>query len=344
MHHDEEMSSSRRRSLRRAKVGASALVVIASSCALPTLAAGGAATSVVPVTTTWVEPLNGYGFLANAINGARASVDLSIYELVDPSIQNDLIAKAAAGVDVRVLLDTADGGQADNAATFASLQAGGVNVQWAPTNQIFHAKYLVIGASVVFVGSGNLVASDYTSTRDYWIRATPPADVRAVQSTFNSDFATTVASPYAAPGLVWSPGSSAPLVRFINSARRTVLVENEEMNSGAIELALEHAAARGVDVKVVMSASPSWTSAFAQLVRHGVHVHTLESAQLYIHAKRICVDCTSAGGTVFIGSENFSTSSLSYNREFGLITRSRGSVRAVLNAAMSDYRIGSNVR
>jgi len=306
-------------------------------------APAGGSSSNVPVASTWVEPLNGYGFVADAINAARTSVDLSIYELVDPTIVGDLIARASAGVDVRVLLDSADGGADVNATTVASLRAGGVNVEWAPSAQTFHAKYLVIDATTAYVGSANLVATDYPSTRDYWVKLTSPGDVHAVATTFDGDFNATTGVAVASPGLVWSPGATGPIVRLITSARHSLLVENEEMSSAPIELALEHAAARGVNVKVVMTASATWATALAALVRHGVHVRTLRSTQLYIHAKAICVDCTSAGGTVFVGSENFSRSSLSDNRELGVITRSRGSVRAVLNAAMSDYRLGSTV-
>jgi phosphatidylserine/phosphatidylglycerophosphate/cardiolipin synthase-like enzyme len=119
-----------------------------------------------------------------------------------------------------------------------------------------------------------------------------------------------------------------------------VLVENEEIDSAAIEQALSSDARRGVDVKVVLTYSSEWSSALAALERAGVHVSTLNSSQVYIHAKVICVNCTASSGTVFIGSENFSTSSLSYNRELGVVTTSLIAVRAVESAVNSDYATG----
>ena len=71
-----------------------------------------------------------------------------------------------------------------------------------------------------------------------------------------------------------------------------------------------------------------------------MHVSTLNSSQVYIHAKVICVDCTAASGVVFIGSENFSTSSLSYNRELGVVTTSLNAIHAVESAVESDYAMG----
>ena len=69
----------------------------------------------------------------------------------------------------------------------------------------------------------------------------------------------------------------------------------------------------------------------------------LTSAQTYIHAKVICVDCSLQSGVVFIGSENFSTSSLSYNRELGVVTDSIAAIRAVRGAVSSDFAVGMPV-
>jgi phosphatidylserine/phosphatidylglycerophosphate/cardiolipin synthase-like enzyme len=90
-----------------------------------------------------------------------------------------------------------------------------------------------------------------------------------------------------------------------------------------------------------MTYDSSWKAALTQLEGAGVHVHVLNSSQLYIHAKAICVDCEVSGGTVFIGSENFSTSSLSYNRELGVVTDTPKAVDAVMDAVNSDYAVGA---
>ncbi len=90
---------------------------------------------------------------------------------------------------------------------------------------------------------------------------------------------------------------------------------------------------RGVDVRVTMTADPSWDSAFAQLTAAGVHVRTYAaSASLYIHAKMILTS-----SAVFLGSQNFSTTSMDDNRELGLIT-SDAAIRASLARTFeADY-------
>lgn len=293
--------------------------------------------SVSPVTRVWTEPAAGYGFLDSAILHARRSIDLSLYELSDPTIERDLIARARAGVLVRVLLNADYYGREENTAAASTLEAGSVHVAWAPAGTIFHAKYVVVDGDAAYVGTGNLVASDYPSTRDFWVETTDGSDVAAITATFGSDFEHRSVAPVGAQGLLWSPGSTTVLVGLINSATHSLLVENEEMDNATIEAALSRAVARGVEVKVVMTYSSEWTGALDRLARAGVEVATLGPSQLYIHAKVICADCSAGGGTVFIGSENFSTASLDYNRELGLITATPVAVSAVEAAVSGDY-------
>jgi cardiolipin synthase A/B len=263
-----------------------------------------------------------------------------MYELSDPTIEHDLVAKARAGVSVRVLLNSDYDGRDENTAAANVLRAGSVRVAWAPAGTIFHAKYVVIDDRTAYIGTGNFVAYDYNSTRDFWAQDSHPSDVAAIAKTFNDDFADRDDAPIPSGGLVWSPGSTGALVGLINSARSSLLVEDEEMDSPVVEQALEGDARRGVDVKVVMTYSSEWSSALNALAYDGVHVSLLNSSQVYIHAKVICVDCSATAGTVFIGSENFSTSSLSYNRELGVITRSLNAIHAVVTAVDSDYATG----
>ena len=299
--------------------------------------------TVSTVARVWTEPASGYGFLDSAILQARHSIDMSMYELADTTLEHDLIAKAISGVDVRVLLDSDFNGKSDNASSYALLHASDVHVEWAPPNQIFHAKYVVIDGVHAYVGSGNLASRDYASTRDFWMEDTTSSDVHAVASTFGTDFAHGAVPARASRGLIWSPGSTAALVNLIDSAHHSLLVENEEMDSASIEQALELAAARGVLVNVVMTSSSEYAVALRGLASDGVRVHVLGASQLYIHAKVICADCSGGVGTVFIGSENFSTSSLSYNRELGLITKTPAAVRAVVSAVDADYSIGAAI-
>jgi phosphatidylserine/phosphatidylglycerophosphate/cardiolipin synthase-like enzyme len=92
-----------------------------------------------PGLITYVEPAAGYGFLDHAVLAARRTIELSMYELEDPTIESDLVARARTGVVVKVVLDSEYGISSVNEPAARTLVKGGVHVVWAPGSQIFHA-------------------------------------------------------------------------------------------------------------------------------------------------------------------------------------------------------------
>jgi phosphatidylserine/phosphatidylglycerophosphate/cardiolipin synthase-like enzyme len=269
------------------------------------------------------------------MSGARHTLDMTMYELADPQAISILEADAARGVVVRVLLDRAYSGQYVNAPDLAALSAHGVEVRWAPAGTIFHQKTITVDDHESAIMTLNLTSRYYATSRDFAVLTTDPTDVSAIEQTFSADWSGDAVGTGAPGGdLVWSPGATSRLLALIDSARHSLLVENEEMADPAVTSALEAAARRGVAVDLVMTASSSWDSAFGALEAASVEVHTYPStAALYIHAKVVVAD----GTTAFVGSQNFSVSSLEYNRELGLVTTDPALVGALERTLSSDF-------
>ena len=51
------------------------------------------------------EPQSGFSAVYALINGAKSSIELTMYTLRDTTAENDLAAAAKRGVNVRVILD-----------------------------------------------------------------------------------------------------------------------------------------------------------------------------------------------------------------------------------------------
>jgi cardiolipin synthase A/B len=267
-----------------------------------------------------LEPDAGMTPIYDFMSEARSSLTMTMYELADPASEQILIADAARGVRVRVLLDSALEGSRNQPAR-AYLASHGVTVVFAPASRITHQKTICTDDTTCMVMSLNLVTDDYAGTRDVAVEDGDPADVSAIESTFASDFAGGTA-PATSSGdhLVWSPGSETSLLGVINGARRSLAVENEEMDSTAITDALVAAARRGVDVEVCMTADSSSTSALDEIAAAGGHVHLYPDRDgvLYIHEKLVLADAGTPTAKAVVGSINFSTSSLNYNRELDI--------------------------
>jgi cardiolipin synthase len=299
----------------------------------PTTEAATAQTGPLSLVT---EPGEDDHSIDQLIAGARHTIDLTMYELADQQTQTLLVAAARRGVSVRVLLDRAFGGASVNQAAYSQLETAGVPVRWGPTGIIVHQKTLTVDGSISAVMTGNLTSQFYATTRDFVVVDRDPAAVSAIESVFADDWnGSPVAAGPSVGGLVWSPGAEPALVDLIDSARHSLMVENEEMDSSVIESALEAASRRGVDVEVTMTADPEWDSAFGELEEAGVHVaiYPDSSSALYIHAKVIAAD----GETVLVGSQDFSTSSLDDNRELGIVTTDPVVVGPVSRTLAADF-------
>ena len=312
-----------------------ALTVVFASL-LPATVARGATTPTLRLLT---EPGAGIAPIDALFSGAKRSVDLVVYELADPHLEAILADDSARGVKVRVLLDRGDE-ESHNAAAYAYLEAHHVPVRWAsdPGIDLTHEKAAVIDNTTALVMTLNLVADDYATTRDFAVVDIDRADVGAIERVFTADWAGVPVGPVTGADLVWSPGAEAALVRVIDGAQHTLLVENEEMADPYITAPLEAAARRGVRVEVVMTVSSSWDSAFDALAKAGVAVRTYsESAALYIHAKAMVADAGTNEATAFVGSQNFSITSLVHNRELGIVTDSSAIVSGIASAIAEDW-------
>ena len=275
------------------------------------------------------------GPIYSLMSSPQHTLDMTMYELSEPKAVAILEADAHRGVVVRVLLDS-DYESSYNQPAFTSLSSNGVQVRWATSGTIFHQKTITVDGRTSAIMTLNLTSTYYSTTRDFAVITSDTQDVAAIEQVFNEDWSGS-GPPAGGPtglDLVWSPGAEGPIVSLIDSARSSLLVENEEMDDSAVTSALEAAAQRGVNVEVVMTYSSSWADAFGQLVEAGVRVSTYPSdGSLYIHAKVVVAD----GSSMFLGSQNFSVSSLDYNRELGIITSNPTLVGAVSQTVSADF-------
>lgn len=291
-----------------------------------------------------VEPNDGFASVYRFVSGARNSVDVEMYELNDTTFERDLVADVDRGVWVRVILDRAYEGAEHNASAFGYLSLHHVPVRWAPSGTIVHEKAIVVDNKRALIATFNLddTSNYYATTRDFGVFDSASSDVRAIDRVFDADWSgAPISRPPASDDgsdLVWSPGSEPVLGALIRSARHSLLVENEETDDSSITAGLVAAARRGVNVEVVMTLDSTWTSAFDELKRAGVRVATYDyDATPYIHAKVVIADADTRTEKMFLGSENFSVTSLDYNRELGLITKNASLIALAVRTVRSDF-------
>ena len=197
-----------------------------------------------------ILPDQGENAIYNFVNSATTSIDVTIYELKDTTLENDLVSREKAGVTVRVILDQAQ--KSYNTAAYNTLTAGGVGVTYSSTAFTYtHQKTITVNNDESYISTGNFDNTYYATSRDYGVFDTNAADVAAIVAVFNADYAKTSITPSDGTDLVWSPtDSQTQLLALINGAQHTLDVEQEEFSSTALVNAVVADAKRGVTVNV----------------------------------------------------------------------------------------------
>jgi phosphatidylserine/phosphatidylglycerophosphate/cardiolipin synthase-like enzyme len=285
--------------------------------------------------TVVAEPSARVAPFVSMIADAHHSIELTMYELTDPGVERALEDAAGRGVDVRVLLN---GGyyserEATNESAVHTLVAHGVHVRLSPTYfALTHQKTLTVDGRESAVMTLNF-DGEYATTRDFAVLDRQPADVSAIVATFDADWAHRRTTPSTGTGdLLWSPGAAGAVVRMIESARRSIALEDEEMAYAPATSALCAAARRGVAVTIVMTWQSDWYDAFSELGHCGVNIRVGHGQRYYIHAKVLVVDDRRA----LVSSQNLSDGSLERNRELGIVVTSGPLVRALARDVAAD--------
>jgi len=292
----------------------------------------------------FTEPAAGFSVVYRLMGHARHSIDVTMYEFTDTKAEHDLAAAARHGVRVKVVLDQRE--QSTNSGAYHYLSGHGVKVTWSsPRYEYTHQKTIVVDGHTALIMTANLTSQYYPTSRDFLIEDTRNADVSAIVKVFKADFAHQPVAPGDGRDLVWSPTSAQDrLLALIGGARKSLRIYSEEMGDSTIEDALIKAAHRGVDVRVCgENSGGEYDSDFARLSRAGVKISYYSSSHgFYIHGKVVEADYGAKHAKVFIGSENFSSTSLNRNRELGVITSDDAVMSSVARTFAADFRHGKH--
>ncbi|MBU2821896.1 GTP-binding protein, partial [Acidithiobacillus caldus] len=177
----------------------------------------------------------------------------------------------------------------------------------------YHAKYVCNGHECE-IGTANFDWNAFHRNREYQYVTSNPQVVRAVHAVFDADWDNRHAPAFAHQVLVLSPGTSASQLLEVIRQPGPIDVESEEL--GPYRPILDALAAKGRDLRMILPASINSEDKrdVAFLRSHGCQVRLMPVKPVYLHAKMIV-----GNRLAFIGSENFTQTSLENNREMGLL-------------------------
>jgi phosphatidylserine/phosphatidylglycerophosphate/cardiolipin synthase-like enzyme len=281
-----------------------------------------------------VLPDSGEAAYTDLLNTAQRSIRVFGYQMGYGAVLDTLVAKAQAGVDVRVILD-GNTQRSVNDKYRATLEAAGAKFEWSqPQFTYMHAKTLIVDEQEVIVSTGNYGKSFMLKERNYVARITDPQDVGDLLALFEADWSGATPDLSCTRLLVSPVNSEARLVDLVKSATTSIVIESMQYDDRAFTAAVLERKAAGVDVRVLLAA-PSWisanTAAGADLVNSGIPARYLAAPA--VHVKSMIVD----GARAYLGSENISYTSLTKNREIGVIVTDAPAIASMSATFETDW-------
>jgi phosphatidylserine/phosphatidylglycerophosphate/cardiolipin synthase-like enzyme len=270
-----------------------------------------------------VMPDDGLPAIADALDGARRSIDVKMFLLTEPALITALCRAHARGVRTRVILNKARrSGEEDNDTSAALLRAAGIAVQDGnPAFDVTHEKSMVIDGELAAVKSLNWAPENFSETRDFAVFTRDRDEVAEVARGFEADWSHATFDGGPDARLVWCKGNARQrLARLIDGARHSLWLQNERYQDETIIEHLVRARSRGVHLKVL--ARPIHTLKKGKVVEGvnglrllhdvGAKVHRLK--KLKVHGKIIVAD----GERAIIGSMNLAPGTFDSRRELGI--------------------------
>jgi phosphatidylserine/phosphatidylglycerophosphate/cardiolipin synthase-like enzyme len=272
----------------------------------------------------------------NVLAKAQHDIRMMIYQMGYGGILDTIKAKAGAGVQVRVIMDV---GQTSNQKYFTEMQAAGIDVRWSdPKFPYMHAKFFVVDGAEAVVSTGNYsLKYSIESERNFTAHLTDVQDVYDLTALFDADWDKRDPD-LSCTRLVVSPVNSRQRVLdLLKSAQKTLEIESMQFADTDVRNAVAGRAQAGVQVRVML-ADPSWITANAAAATflQGYNVPVKYMSRPGVHVKAFVVDGTAA----YMGSENFSYTSLTKNREVGVFLNDAASLQPIRDTFEKDFAGG----
>jgi phosphatidylserine/phosphatidylglycerophosphate/cardiolipin synthase-like enzyme len=288
----------------------------------------------------YTEPLAGKGPILEIIRESEKYLHINCYLIDDQDIMKAVSERVDKKVNVRIIIDghPYGGNGQDN---LEILRKTGAQVNISPMRfdgaEVFdHAKYMY-NEKKYLIGTMNLTDAAFRQNREYFVIGEERKIHSSLDSIFESDWKGDRSGEVDRKDLIVSPDSENRILGLLRDGRK-LMIEAEEL--GDDKDVLESLKAKGKKVKLILPSSISEDDMknVDMLLKNNVHVKLMPAGTMYIHAKMIF-----NGKFVFIGSQNFSSTSLLKNREVGLMLKKRNLKRLFVATFKEDWKNASSI-
>jgi cardiolipin synthase len=274
-----------------------------------------------------VQPRDGVKPLVQAIARAKQSIWIAVFRCDLKEVEKALETAIKRGVAVQALIAHTSGGGEKQLRKLESrlLEAGAWVARTEDDMVRYHGKLLLIDNEVLFVLGFNYTRLDIQQSRSLGVVIRSSTLVREARRLLAADADRSRTFRPKKTDLVISPENArARLRRFIQKARRELLIYDSGLSDDAMLGELKKRAAAGVVIKILGKVEKKWRSS-------GFNV---KNPQQRLHVRAIVRDRRRA----FLGSQSLRRVELDERREVGVVIRERKIVKEIARLFNADWR------
>ncbi|HEX6645534.1 MAG TPA: phospholipase D-like domain-containing protein [Gemmatimonadales bacterium] len=271
-----------------------------------------------------VQPDDGVEPLLAAVNGARTSIDLYIFRLAYPEVEEALADAVARGVVVRTLIAHLNGSGEDQLRKL-ELRLLGLGATVSRTDEDllrYHGKMMIVDGHTLYVLGYNFNRKDIERSRSLGVVTRDGELVEEAKRLFQADFDRKVYTPGSDRFVVSPLNSRASLLRLIEGAKEQLLIYDSRLSDNQMQRVLERQAMKGIEVRVI-----------GKVEKDLREVQVRKYGEDRLHVRAIVQD----GRRVFVGSQSLRRAELERRREIGIIFDDRRVARQVAEIFDGDW-------
>lgn len=278
-----------------------------------------------------VQPDDGVAPLLEAIEGARSSIDMYIFRLTYPAVEQALADAVSRGVVVRTLIAHLNG-SGEEALRKLELRLLGLGATVSRTDEDllrYHGKMMIVDRKTLYVLGYNFNRKDIERSRSLGVATQQPDLVAEGLRLFQADFDRKVYTPGHDHFVVSPLNSRAALLELIEGAREQLLIYDSRLSDNQVQGVIERQAMKGVEVRVI-----------GKVEKPLREVAVRKYGDDRLHVRAIVRD----GRRVFIGSQSLRRAELERRREIGIIFEDPGIARQIAAIFDEDWAEGDVVK
>jgi len=270
-----------------------------------------------------VQPDAGITPVLTAIKQAKKSIDILIFRLDRAELARALEAAVARGINVRALTaHTNRGGEKNLRKLELELLQCGVTVSRTADDLLrYHGKMMIVDNAILHVYGFNFTGRDMGQSRSLGIVTKNRKLVQEASKLFEADFNRQPYMPSAGRFVVSPENGRERLTKFIQGARRELLIYDPKVSDDSILRVLVDRQKAGVDVKVIGRVEAKWSIKSEKFPGRRLHIRAI----------------VRDGSRAFIGSQSLRRLELEKRREVGVIVVDPKVVNAMRTIFETDW-------